>query len=53
MVVAYAPDAPYDLQYSVTDVNRKVPLAVLAGIFALAVVAVGRMRGSWPWSRSP
>lgn len=28
-----------------TDVNRKVPLAVLAAIFALAVVAVGRMRG--------
>ncbi|APE22758.1 MULTISPECIES: YibE/F family protein [Streptomyces] len=45
VVVAYAPDAPRDLQYSVTDVNRKVPLAVLAGIFALAVVVVGRMRG--------
>ncbi|MFD5104655.1 YibE/F family protein [Streptomyces cinereoruber] len=45
VVVAYAPDAPYDLQYAVTDVNRKVPLAVLAAIFALAVVAVGRMRG--------
>lgn len=45
VVVAYAPDAPRDLQYSVTDVNRKVPLAVLAGIFALAVVLVGRMRG--------
>ncbi|MGI5356235.1 YibE/F family protein [Streptomyces sp. CA-252508] len=45
VVVAYAPDAPPDLQYSVTDVNRKVPILVLAGIFALAVVAVGRMRG--------
>ncbi|MCX2179122.1 YibE/F family protein [Streptomyces sp. SKN60] len=45
VVVAYAPDAPRDLQYSVTDVNRKVPIAVLAGIFALAVVIVGRMRG--------
>ncbi|WP_426364877.1 YibE/F family protein [Streptomyces sp. E-08] len=45
VVVAYAPDAPHDLQYSVTDVNRKVPLAVLAGIFALVVVLVGRMRG--------
>lgn len=45
VVVAYAPDAPRDLQYSVTDVNRKVPMAVLAGIFALVVVAVGRMRG--------
>ncbi|WP_030753941.1 YibE/F family protein [Streptomyces griseus] len=45
VVVAYAPDAPHDLQYSVTDVNRKVPMAVLAGIFALAVVLVGRLRG--------
>ncbi|OKK02297.1 hypothetical protein AMK26_21715 [Streptomyces sp. CB03234] len=45
VVVAYAPDAPRDLQYSVTDVNRKVPMALLAAIFALAVVAVGRLRG--------
>lgn len=45
VVLAYAPDAPHDLQYSVTDVNRKVPLALLAGIFALAVVLVGRLRG--------
>ncbi|MFI6009326.1 YibE/F family protein [Streptomyces sp. NPDC051243] len=45
VVVAYEPSAPKDLQYSVTDVNRRVPLAVLAGIFALAVVLVGRMRG--------
>ncbi|MGW0789951.1 YibE/F family protein [Streptomyces sp. NPDC002911] len=45
VVVAYAPDAPRDLQYSVTDVDRAFPMALLAGIFALAVVAVGRMRG--------
>nr|WP_093875097.1 YibE/F family protein [Streptomyces sp. TLI_105] len=45
VVVAYAPDAPHDLQYSVTDVNRKLPLALLAGIFAVAVVVVGRLRG--------
>nr|WP_078621802.1 YibE/F family protein [Streptomyces sp. NRRL S-244] len=45
VVVAYAPDAPRDLQYSVVDVNRKLPLAVLAAIFAVAVVVVGRMRG--------
>ncbi|MFD4546375.1 YibE/F family protein [Streptomyces sp. NPDC058466] len=45
VVVAYEPSAPKDLQYSVTDVNRKVPLALLAAIFALAVVVVGRMRG--------
>ncbi|GGN66488.1 membrane protein [Streptomyces albiflavescens] len=45
VVVAYEPSAPRDLQYSVTDVNRKFPLALLAGIFALVVVVVGRMRG--------
>jgi uncharacterized membrane protein len=45
VVVAYAPDAPHDLQYSVSDVDRKFPMALLAGIFALVVVAVGRMRG--------
>ncbi|MFF4061305.1 YibE/F family protein [Streptomyces sp. NPDC001668] len=45
VVVAYEPSAPRDLQYSVTDVNRRIPMAVLAGIFALAVVIVGRMRG--------
>ncbi|MDH2388244.1 YibE/F family protein [Streptomyces sp. HNM0663] len=45
VVVAYAPDAPRDLQYSVIDVDRKLPIALLAGIFALAVILVGRMRG--------
>lgn len=45
VVVSYAPDAPKDLQYSVTDVDRGFPLALLAGIFALAVIAVGRLRG--------
>ncbi|PWI12430.1 hypothetical protein DIZ27_02415 [Streptomyces sp. NWU339] len=45
VVVAYEPSAPKDLQYSVADVNRRLPLALLAGIFAVAVVAVGRLRG--------
>ncbi len=45
VVVAYEPSAPRDLQYSVTDVDRGFPMALLAGIFALAVVVVGRMRG--------
>ncbi|WP_184593807.1 YibE/F family protein [Streptomyces violarus] len=45
VVVAYEPSAPKDLQYSVTDINRRLPMGVLAGIFALAVVVVGRMRG--------
>ncbi|MEU9554458.1 YibE/F family protein [Streptomyces fumanus] len=45
VVVAYEPSAPKDLQYSVADVDRRFPLALLAGIFALAVVVVGRLRG--------
>ncbi|MBT2509740.1 YibE/F family protein [Streptomyces sp. ISL-98] len=45
VVVAYAPDAPRDLQYSVTDVDRGLPMSLLAGIFALAVIVVGRMKG--------
>ncbi|MGW0332398.1 YibE/F family protein [Streptomyces sp. NPDC003011] len=45
VVVAYEPSAPRDLQYSVTDVNRRLPMSLLAGIFALAVVVVGRLRG--------
>ncbi|MFS8203220.1 YibE/F family protein (plasmid) [Streptomyces sp. CWNU-52B] len=45
VIVAYAPDAPKELQYSVTDVNRRLPMTLLAGIFALAVVVVGRLRG--------
>ncbi|MEU6245067.1 YibE/F family protein [Streptomyces sp. NPDC047024] len=45
VVVAYEPSAPKDLQYAVTDVNRQFPMALLAGIFAVAVVVVGRMRG--------
>ncbi|MFE2512350.1 YibE/F family protein [Streptomyces naganishii] len=45
VVVAYEPSAPRDLQYSVADVDRRLPVALLAGIFALAVVVVGRMRG--------
>ncbi|GAA2466981.1 YibE/F family protein [Streptomyces macrosporus] len=45
VVVAYAPRAPRELQYSVVDVRRTVPLTVLAAVFALAVVVVGRLRG--------
>ncbi|WP_435270444.1 YibE/F family protein [Streptomyces sp. 1222.5] len=45
VVVAYEPAAPKNLQYSVADVNRKFPMALLAGIFAVAVVVVGRLRG--------
>ncbi|MGV9989439.1 YibE/F family protein [Streptomyces sp. NPDC003374] len=45
VVVAYEPSAPRELQYSVVDVDRRLPVGLLAGVFALAVVVVGRMRG--------
>ncbi|AOR33299.1 hypothetical protein BFF78_21470 [Streptomyces fodineus] len=45
VLAAYEPSAPKDLQYSVADVNRKFPMTLLAGIFAFAVVVVGRLRG--------
>ncbi|WP_055546020.1 YibE/F family protein [Streptomyces sp. NBRC 110028] len=43
--LSYAPKAPKNLQYSVSDVDRSFPMALLAGLFALVVVAVGRLRG--------
>lgn len=45
VVVTYSPKAPKDLQYSVSDVDRSLPMWLLAGIFAFAVVIVGRLRG--------
>ncbi|WP_042459418.1 YibE/F family protein [Streptacidiphilus jiangxiensis] len=45
IVVDYSPTAPTALQYTVEDADRSFPVAVLAGVFALAVVLVGRLRG--------
>ncbi|WP_079132219.1 YibE/F family protein, partial [Streptomyces nanshensis] len=45
VVVAYAANAPRELRYSVIDVDRDFPMALLAGVFALFVVLVGRLRG--------
>ena len=45
VVVAYAAQAPRELQYSVIDVDRDLPITLLAGVFALFVVLVGRLRG--------
>ncbi|WP_432745735.1 YibE/F family protein [Streptomyces sp. JH002] len=45
VIVAFAPNAPEELQYSVSDVDRKFPILLLAAVFAVAVVLVGRMRG--------
>ncbi|MGW6912987.1 YibE/F family protein [Kitasatospora sp. NPDC054939] len=45
LVLTHAPDAPEDIRYTVVDVDRDVPMAALAGVFALAVLAVGRRQG--------
>ncbi|MCF6522162.1 YibE/F family protein [Streptomyces sp. JJ36] len=45
VVVAYAEKAPRALQYSVIDVDRTVPMWLLAAVFAVVVVLVGRLRG--------
>ncbi|MFV8130242.1 YibE/F family protein [Streptomyces syringium] len=45
VVLTHAPKAPENLRYSVTDVDRTMPMVILAALFALAVVVVGRLRG--------
>ncbi|TGG81446.1 MULTISPECIES: YibE/F family protein [Streptomyces] len=45
VVVAYSEKAPRELQYSVIDTNRDVPMVLLAAVFAVVVVAIGRLRG--------
>jgi uncharacterized membrane protein len=39
------PDLPAEARYSFADLRRGRPLALLAVVFALAVVALGRLRG--------
>lgn len=45
IVLAQAPEAPEGQKFYFTDRNRSLPLAVLAVLFALCVVALGRVRG--------
>ena len=45
VILDYSPTAPTALQYTIGDADRSMPMAILAGIFALAVVLVGRLRG--------
>ncbi|XHM92383.1 YibE/F family protein [Peterkaempfera sp. SMS 1(5)a] len=45
VILTDSPNAPAELRYAITDADRGVPMALLAGLFAVAVVAVGRMRG--------
>ncbi|AXI78674.1 YibE/F family protein [Peterkaempfera bronchialis] len=45
VILTDSPGAPPELRYAIADADRAVPMAALAAVFALAVVAVGRLRG--------
>ena len=45
VVLGFTPDAPPGSQYYLSDFQRRTPMLALAGLFALAVVVLGRMRG--------
>ncbi|QGG96613.1 YibE/F family protein [Actinomarinicola tropica] len=45
IVLSYAPDAPAEVAYQFADFQRGSSLMWLAGLFALAVVALARMKG--------
>ncbi len=45
VVLSYAAAAPAGVQYQILDFDRRLPMAVLGGVFALVVVAIGRWRG--------
>lgn len=45
VVLDYAANAPPEAQWTVVDFQREKPMLWLAGLFAVAVVAVGRLRG--------
>lgn len=45
VVVSYEPTAPEGLDYGFADRNRKAVLWWLAALFAVTVVALGRLRG--------
>ena len=46
IVVGYTPDAPPGQQYYFADYERRSPLLVLAAIFVVAVILLGRLRGA-------
>ena len=45
VVLAYAPNSPPEYQYQLVDFERRTPMLLLGAVFALAVVAFGRLRG--------
>ena len=40
------PAVPEEARYQIADVQRAVPLLVLSGLFLLAILALGRLRGA-------
>ena len=46
IVLAYYPDAGEGFEYSFADRERRPPLLLLAGVFAVAVIALGRWKGA-------
>jgi uncharacterized membrane protein len=45
IILSYVADAEPDLRYAFADRERRRPLLLLAGIFAVAVVVLGRFQG--------
>lgn len=45
IVLSYTPDAPEEFAYDFADMQRNTPMLVLAGIFAVAVIGLGRLKG--------
>ena len=45
VVLGFTADAPPGTQYYLADFQRRTPMLVLAAIFVLAVVVLGRLRG--------
>ncbi|MCW2681183.1 MAG: hypothetical protein JWM62_2584 [Frankiales bacterium] len=45
VLLSYAPEAEAGEQYAFADVERRTPLLLLAAVFAVAVIALGRWTG--------
>lgn len=46
VVLGFTPDAPPGSQYYLAEFQRRGPMLVLAGLFVLAVLVLGRLRGA-------
>ena len=45
VVLGFTPDSPPGSQYYLADFQRRTPLLILAALFVVAVVVLGRLRG--------